>query len=150
MNDEKFYPIVVIELSAEEGGGFVGFAPDLKGCMSHGDTPEEALASTRDAVLEWIEEWQAMGREVPQPGAVAEATRSHRKRTQARIKQQSAAIEEMERNFRRIEEEISEIRSTLIGIDERLNGDPPIPAWMSGFISGVGSKNNSDPEDVCH
>jgi hypothetical protein len=38
------YPVVVEPLSGEEGGGFAAIAPDLPGCMSDGDTPEEALA----------------------------------------------------------------------------------------------------------
>ena len=30
---DKFYPIVVGLIPPEEGGGFVGYAPDLLGCM---------------------------------------------------------------------------------------------------------------------
>jgi antitoxin HicB len=35
--------------------------------MSDGETPEEALANVRDAVAAWIEEAQALGRQVPKP-----------------------------------------------------------------------------------
>ena len=60
------YP-VLIELSREDGGGFLASVPDLPGCMSDGETPEEALANVRDAVDAWIEEAHALGRAVPVP-----------------------------------------------------------------------------------
>jgi predicted RNase H-like HicB family nuclease len=41
--------------------------PDLPGCMSDGETPEEALANVRDAVAAWIEEAHELGRSVSQP-----------------------------------------------------------------------------------
>ncbi|MFG1298135.1 type II toxin-antitoxin system HicB family antitoxin [Xanthobacter variabilis] len=42
---------VVIELLSEEDGeGFLVRVPDLPGCMSDGETHEEALANVQDAV----------------------------------------------------------------------------------------------------
>ena len=61
------YPVVIEPLPAEDGGGFVATVPDLPGCMSDGDTPEEALANVRDAVAAWIDEARALGRSVPNP-----------------------------------------------------------------------------------
>ena len=61
------YPVVIEPLAPEEGGGFLATVLDLPGCMSDGETPEEALAIVRDAVAAWIEEAQAFGRAVPQP-----------------------------------------------------------------------------------
>ena len=61
------YPVVIEPLPAEDGGGFIATVPDLPGCMSDGDTPEEALANVRDAVAAWIEEARALGRPVPKP-----------------------------------------------------------------------------------
>jgi antitoxin HicB len=61
------YPVVIEPLPAEDGGGFLATVPDLPGCMSDGETPEEALANVRDAVAAWIEEAQALGRVVPTP-----------------------------------------------------------------------------------
>jgi predicted RNase H-like HicB family nuclease len=61
------YPVLIEPLSAEDGGGFVATVPDLPGCMSDGETPEEALANVKDAVEAWIEEAQALGRVVPAP-----------------------------------------------------------------------------------
>jgi predicted RNase H-like HicB family nuclease len=67
MNAKLQYPVVIEPLSAQDGGGFVATVPDLPGCMSDGETPEEALANIRDAVDEWVEEARALGRVVPAP-----------------------------------------------------------------------------------
>jgi predicted RNase H-like HicB family nuclease len=61
------YPFIVEPLTAEEGGGFVAIVPDLPGCMSDGETPEEAVRNVADAIAAWIEEAEAIGRPVPQP-----------------------------------------------------------------------------------
>ncbi len=61
------YPLIVEPLSEEDGGGFVARAPDLPGCMSDGETPEEAVVNARDAILQWIEAAQDLGHAVPPP-----------------------------------------------------------------------------------
>ena len=61
------YPIVVEPLPLEEGGGFVATAPDLPGCMSDGETPEEAVANIQDAIEAWIEAARDLGHAVPKP-----------------------------------------------------------------------------------
>lgn len=61
------YMILTEPLAPEDGGGFVATVPDLPGCMSDGETPEETLANVRDAVAAWIEEAKALGRQVPKP-----------------------------------------------------------------------------------
>jgi predicted RNase H-like HicB family nuclease len=61
------YPIVVEPLPAEEGGGFLATAPDLPGCMSDGDTPEEAVSNIQDAIVTWIEAARDLGHAVPKP-----------------------------------------------------------------------------------
>jgi antitoxin HicB len=67
---ELEYPILIEPLPPEDGGGFVATAPDLSGCMSDGETPEEALANVRDAAAAWIEEAGALGARCPSPPAV--------------------------------------------------------------------------------
>jgi antitoxin HicB len=54
-------------LSEDDGGGFVTIAPDLPGCMSDGETAEEALASIQDAISAWLDEAKAVGRSIPVP-----------------------------------------------------------------------------------
>ncbi len=61
------YPIVLEPLFDEDGGGFAAIVPDLPGCMSDGDTPEEALANVQDAIRAWIEAAHDLGRSVPEP-----------------------------------------------------------------------------------
>ncbi|MBS7698679.1 MULTISPECIES: type II toxin-antitoxin system HicB family antitoxin [unclassified Chelatococcus] len=61
------YPVVVEPLSAEDGGGFAAIVPDLPGCMSDGETPEEAIVNVQDAILTWIEAARGMGRPIPRP-----------------------------------------------------------------------------------
>ncbi|ATQ67875.1 MULTISPECIES: type II toxin-antitoxin system HicB family antitoxin [Methylosinus] len=61
------YPLVVEPLSPEDGGGFVAIVPDLPGCMSDGETPQEAVANVQDAILAWIEAARDLGHAVPEP-----------------------------------------------------------------------------------
>ena len=61
------YAVVITPLSDEDGGGFLAMVPDLPGCMSDGETPEEALANIRDAIGAWIEAARDIGHEVPKP-----------------------------------------------------------------------------------
>ena len=44
---------VVLEPSDE--GGFTAFVPSLPGCLSEGDTREEALANIKDAIRLYLE-----------------------------------------------------------------------------------------------
>jgi len=44
------YPFQIRPLTEEEGGGYLIEFPDLPGCMSDGETPEEAIVNVRDAL----------------------------------------------------------------------------------------------------
>ena len=43
-------PQYQVVLEAQEGGGFTVYAPALPGCVSQGETAEEALANIREAI----------------------------------------------------------------------------------------------------
>lgn len=43
------------ELTEEEGGGFLIEFPDFPGCISDGETREEAIENGLDALLCWLE-----------------------------------------------------------------------------------------------
>ena len=58
---------VVEPLTPEDGGGYFATVPDLLGCMSDGETPEEAIANVRDAIEAWKEAAEELGREIPKP-----------------------------------------------------------------------------------
>jgi predicted RNase H-like HicB family nuclease len=59
------YHVEVRPLLPHLGGGFVAFAPDLTGCLSDGETPDEALRNLDDAILCWLETAQAEHRHIP-------------------------------------------------------------------------------------
>jgi hypothetical protein len=53
----SLHPLIIEPLPAE----------DLPGCMSDGETPEEAIANVRDAIATWIEAAHDLGRSIPAP-----------------------------------------------------------------------------------
>lgn len=61
------YPVVLRPLAAEDGGGWIALVPDLPGCMSDGDSADEALRNVRDAIEEWKDAAVRLGRPVPPP-----------------------------------------------------------------------------------
>ncbi len=65
------YPVIVSPLSEEDGGGFVATVPDLPGCISDGDTPQDALTNVQDAIEAWLEAARDLGRSIPPPSRVA-------------------------------------------------------------------------------
>lgn len=62
------YAVVVTRMPDEDGGGYLARVPDLYGCMSDGDTPEEAVSNAKLAILDWIEVAREAGREIPAVG----------------------------------------------------------------------------------
>ena len=61
------YTIVIEPATTEDGGGFLAFVPDLPGCMSDGETYEQAAHNVADAIESWIEAALEMGRPIPRP-----------------------------------------------------------------------------------
>ncbi len=61
------YAHIVSPLPAGEGGGFLITVPDLPGCMSDGETAEEALTNGRDAFASWVAACVDAGEPVPAP-----------------------------------------------------------------------------------
>lgn len=61
------YAIVLQPLSEEDGGGYAATVPDLPGCMSDGETPEQAVVNVADAIRSWIEAARDVGHAVPPP-----------------------------------------------------------------------------------
>jgi len=52
-------------LEREEDGGYVAIVPALPGCVSQGDTRDEAVRNIRDAADLYIEDCMAAGDPVP-------------------------------------------------------------------------------------
>lgn len=61
------YAVRIERLSEEDGGGYLALVPDLPGCMSDGETPEEALRNVQEAITSWIEAAKEWRRDVPHP-----------------------------------------------------------------------------------
>lgn len=61
------YKIEIHSLAPEDGGGFLATVPSLPGCMSDGETPEEALNNVKDAIAAWLETAKELGRTIPEP-----------------------------------------------------------------------------------
>ena len=51
---ELKYPIAIRPLSSEEGSGYLAEFPDLPGCITDGETVEEALHAAEDALQAWL------------------------------------------------------------------------------------------------
>jgi antitoxin HicB len=74
------YPFIVRPLSTEEGGGFLVTFPDLPGCISDGETPEEAVRNGQDALKGYLEVLREFGDPIPKPGVATEASGQWRQR----------------------------------------------------------------------
>lgn len=57
----------VVIFWSDEDDLYVTYAPELPGCMAHGDTYEDALKNITDAMNFWVETVQEIGKPVPKP-----------------------------------------------------------------------------------
>ena len=129
----KDYPIGVIPLSDEEGGGFLGVVGDLPGCMSHGDTPEEALSGAREAILEWLDQAKVEGLEIPEPGSAAMRMAQERASLLAQLRGQRQA-------FDKLEGEVKVLRASLESLLAETKDPEGQPTWMATAIYAAGKK----------
>jgi predicted RNase H-like HicB family nuclease len=63
------YPFQIRPLTGEEGGGYLIEFPDVPGCMSDGETPEEAIPNGRDALKCYLLTMKELGEPIPEPGS---------------------------------------------------------------------------------
>ncbi|MGO9893529.1 MAG: type II toxin-antitoxin system HicB family antitoxin [Bryobacteraceae bacterium] len=75
------YQFTVRPLSNDEGGGYLVEYPDIPGCMSDGDTIEEAIANGREALRDCVEVFRESGRKLPKPSVEAAQWRQRLPRT---------------------------------------------------------------------
>jgi len=94
----KNYPFEIRPLSLDEGGGYLITFPDLPGCISDGETPEEAIKNGLDAVKSWLATAREFADPTPKPGAstsgmfVTRMPKSLYSRLNARAKQEGVSI----------------------------------------------------------
>ena len=48
-------------------GIYIVTVPELPGCRTHGETPEEAVRQGQDAIESWIDAMRHWGRPIPPP-----------------------------------------------------------------------------------
>ena len=121
------YPIVIVPLSGEEGGGFLGFVPDLYGCLSDGETEEEALANVKLAIHEWIDVQQKRGIEVPKPGTAAHRSAEREKKLSDAIKALADDRDSADNRIRDLERKLSELIALLKDESGRSSYDFALP-----------------------
>ena len=61
------FEVVIGHLSEEDGGGYLATVTELPGCMSDGESREEAAHNVNDAIRAWIATALEMGRAIPEP-----------------------------------------------------------------------------------
>lgn len=61
------YPIKIKQLSSKDGGGWFAEIPTLPGCMSDGETVEDAINNLEDAKRRWLETSIALNCNIPEP-----------------------------------------------------------------------------------
>ena len=115
---DRSYPVVVTELSEEDGGGFLAFAPDLPGCMADGETQEKAVQEIRSAIGEWIDETVRLGRSVPEPGSAIEAGHRERKELYSALKAQDKLIRKQENLLRDARSEVNRVKAAAAALIE--------------------------------
>ena len=52
-------------LHKEPEGGYTVIVPTLPGCITYGDTVDEAIAMAKDAINIYVEELQSRGEQIP-------------------------------------------------------------------------------------
>jgi antitoxin HicB len=110
------YPIVIAPISEEDGGGYMAFVTDLPGCMSDGDTPNDAAKNACVAAEEWIAESKRLGRDIPAVGSSIERLKAERKSVfdqLDRLQQQLSAYDDIDNRINDLRSEIQHIVELL-------------------------------------
>ena len=63
-----------IILEPQEEGGYTVTVPALQGCISEGDTREEAIKNIKDAIALYIKDLRESGEEIPSDIPISEFT----------------------------------------------------------------------------
>lgn len=100
------YAVLVFPLSKKDGGGYAGIVPDLPGCMSDGETPEEAIRNTEQAIKDWIAVARQAKRKVPKPGAAVEKA----KRAAAKVEEALKNVKNMDHRLNALAAQVAQLR----------------------------------------
>ena len=72
------YDVVIKQIEDEDGGGFLITIPQLKGCMSDGETVAEAYENITEAKREWFSDMLGRNIPIPEPTDTSSETYSGR------------------------------------------------------------------------
>ena len=61
------YDVLIKQIDDEDGGGFLITIPQLKGCMSDGETVAEAYENIIEAKREWFSDMLERNIPIPEP-----------------------------------------------------------------------------------
>lgn len=107
------YPIVIVSLPDDEGGGYLGYAPDLKGCVSDGATREEAAKNTQDAINEWIDAARVRNIAIPAPNSASERERAAKANLASALKKLAEGVDQIEDRLQALEAFARDIEEKL-------------------------------------
>ena len=74
------YPFLIRPMTENEGTGYLIEFPDVPGCISDGETPEEAIANGRDALKSVLLTMKEFGDPIPKPGSFTQSSGQWRQR----------------------------------------------------------------------
>ncbi len=63
----KDYPYLINIFWSEEDQIYMAEAPELEGCITHGNSPEEAVRKAGEAIKSWIQAAKKLKHPLPQP-----------------------------------------------------------------------------------
>jgi len=84
-------PFAIRPLATEDGGGYPIEFPDVPGCISDGETPEEAIANGRDALKSALLTMKEFRDPIPKPGRTSTSSGQWRQRVPKSLHSRLAA-----------------------------------------------------------
>lgn len=61
------YPVEICKIPLKDGGGYFASIPLLQGCMSDGETLDEAYSNIEEAKCEWLQSMIERNMPIPEP-----------------------------------------------------------------------------------
>ena len=115
-----------------EDGGFVAEVLELPGCLSQGDTPEEAYANLEEAMAGWIAVSLEAGHAIPEPIGASEYSGRFALRISSELHRQAA--------LRAMREGISLNQWIALAMAEKVSGEREAGAPAQYEVSRRGRK----------
>ncbi|NLJ74927.1 MAG: type II toxin-antitoxin system HicB family antitoxin [Firmicutes bacterium] len=61
------YSVRLSQLSEGDGGGWIAYVPELEGCLTDGETPDEAYNNLKEVLALWLEVARETEKNIPAP-----------------------------------------------------------------------------------